>query len=459
MGPPEIGVSDQAIRFARIPRPRCDLSRAQATRHPVRSSVSAFILPRFARRNRMPIPAFLRDNAPWLAAGVLLTFLSSFGQTYFISVFAGEIRGAFGLSHGQWGGIYSLGTTASALVMVWAGGLTDLFRVRVLAPVVLVAMTLACLAMALNPVWWLLPVIVFALRFTGQGMMSHLAVVAMARWFVASRGKALSVATLGNALGEAILPLTFASLLIVHDWRSLWIVAAALAVLGIPFLLMLLRRERTPQSWAQTSQSLGMEGRHWTRGQALTHFLFWFMVPALLGPSAFNTAFFFHQVHFADIKNVAHVDLVAMFPFYTAVSIGAMVLSGWALDRLGTARLMPMSQLPMVLAFLLFTQAYGPIATFLGFFFLGLTTGMNTTLPNAFWAEFYGTRNIGSIKAMAAAIMVLGSAIGPGLTGLGIDLGLGIEAQFVIIAGYFAFATVMMVIGVARARPALPPTP
>ena len=89
----------------------------------------------------MPILAFLRGNAPWLGAGVLLTFLSSFGQTYFISVFAGEIRAAFGLSHGAWGGIYTLGTTASALLMVWAGGLTDRFRVRVLAPFVLLLMT------------------------------------------------------------------------------------------------------------------------------------------------------------------------------------------------------------------------------------------------------------------------------------------------------------------------------
>ena len=407
----------------------------------------------------MPILAFLRANAPWLTAGVLLTFLSSFGQTYFISVFAGEIRGVFDLSHGQWGGIYSLGTTASALAMVWAGGLTDLFRVRVLAPIVLVAMMLACLAMALNPVWWLLPVVVFALRFTGQGMMSHLAVVAMARWFVASRGKALSVATLGNALGEAILPLTFASLLIAHDWRSLWIVASAIAILGVPFLLLLLRRERTPQSWAQSSQSLGMDGRHWTRGEALGHFLFWFMVPALLGPSAFNTAFFFHQVHIAEVKQVSHVELVAMFPLYTAISIGAMVTAGLMLDRLGTPRVLPFIQIPMVAAFLLFSVSEGPLLLLAGFVMLALTTGANSVVPNAFWAEFYGSAHMGRIKAMAAAIMVLGSAIGPGITGLAIDLGIGIEAQFVIIAGYFAFTTVMMMIGVARARPALAPTP
>jgi len=403
----------------------------------------------------MPILVFLRENAPWLSAGVLLTFLSSIGQTYFISVFAGEIRIAFNLSHGQWGGIYTLGTTASALVMVWAGALTDRFRVRALAPVILILMAGACLSMALNPVWWLLPFIIFALRFTGQGMMSHIAVVAMARWFVATRGKALSVATLGFAMGEALLPLIFVSLMLIYDWRLLWGAMGVVALLGIPLLILLLRRERTPQSWAETSQSLGMEARHWTRGQTLRHFLFWFMIPALLGPSAFNTAFFFHQVHFAEVKSVAHVELVAMFPFYTGVSIAAMVLSGWALDRVGTARLMPFMQLPMVAAFAIFALGAGPLALLSGFFFLALTTGANTTLPNAFWAEFYGTGNIGSIKAMAAAIMVLGSAIGPGLTGVGIDLGIGIETQFAVVAAYFVFTTLTMGIGIARARPLL----
>ncbi|QIE46167.1 MFS transporter [Pseudohalocynthiibacter aestuariivivens] len=400
---------------------------------------------------------FLRQNARWLTAGMLLTFLSSFGQTFFISIFAGEIRETFQLSHGEWGGIYTLGTTASAAVMVWAGGLTDRFRVRALGAIILAMLMLACLSMALNPVWWLLPLVIFALRFTGQGMTSHIAVVAMSRWFIATRGKALSIATLGFAAGEAVLPLIFVTLMLTMDWRILWMVSGLIAIAGIPILLMLLRQERTPQSLAKSDQGTGMEARSWTRNQTVQHWLFWFMVPALLGPSAFNTAFFFHQVHFADVKSVSHIELVAFFPFYTGISILAMVASGWALDKVGTARLIPFMQLPMVVAFMIFAYADGPLGLWLGFLFLGLNTGVNTTLPAAFWAEFYGTRFIGSIKAMAAAVMVLGSAIGPGVTGLGIDLGVGIETQYVGVALYFIFTTVMMAIGIARARPLLPP--
>ncbi|QYX56982.1 MFS transporter [Roseovarius sp. SCSIO 43702] len=402
---------------------------------------------------------FLRSNLPWLSAGFLLTFLSSFGQTFFISLFADGIRTDFGLSHGEWGLIYSLGTATSALVMVWAGGLTDRFRARGIGTFVLVLLAFACLFMALNPVWWLLPLVIFLLRFSGQGMLSHIAVVAMARWFTAARGKALSFATLGFASGEALLPLIFVSLMALFDWQNLWLLTAAIALLGIPALRLLLTTERTPQSITASSSSVGMLSRHWARLEAMRHWLFWLMIPALLGPSAFNTAFFFHQVHFAEIKHISHLQLVAYFPFYTGVSIIAMVLSGLALDRFGTPRLIPFMQLPMIAAFTIFAYASDGAALFLGFVFLGLTSGFNTTLPAAFWAEFYGTRFIGSIKAMAAAIMVLGSAIGPGITGYGIDHGIGLERQYLLVAVYFAFSTICMTIGVIRARPMLPAAP
>jgi MFS family permease len=395
---------------------------------------------------------YLSRNAPWLAAGGLLTFLSGFGQTYFISIFAGEIRAEFGLSHGAWGGIYSLGTAVSAAVMIWAGALTDVFRVRVLGPIILVGLAAACIVMSVASAVWALPIAIFLLRFFGQGMSSHIAVVAMARWFTATRGRALSIASLGFAAGEAVMPILFVALLGLFDWQILWVAGSVVCLVGVPVLMLLLRQERTPQSMAQGGASAGMNGRSWTRRQALFHPLFWFMVPALLGPSAFGTAFFFHQVHFAEIKGWSHVELVAFFPVYTVIGIIAMIASGWALDRLGTARMMPFYQLPLVVAFLAFSAAVGPVGALVGFLFLALTTGANSTLPNAFWAEFYGTANIGAIKAMAAAVMVLGSAIGPGVTGVLIDLGFGLEQQYVWIAGYFLFTTAMMYVGITRAR-------
>jgi predicted MFS family arabinose efflux permease len=245
------------------------------------------------------------------------------------------------------------------------------------------------------------------------------------------------------------------SLLVFFTWQSVWVLAAGVAVLAIPALLWLLAEERSPQSNASEGQSLGMGGRHWSRNQALGHPLFWFMIPALLGQSAFNTAFFFLQVHFAEIKGWEHLQLVAMFPVYTAVSIGAMILSGILLDKLDTARLIPYFQLPMIVAFLIFAYGQSLVAALVGFIFLGLSAGANATLPNAFWAEFYGTKHLGSIKAAAAAVMVLGSAIGPAVTGVLLDYNLALDAQYVAVSVFFGFSSVMMWVGVRRVRASL----
>ena len=398
---------------------------------------------------------FLRANWLFLLAGFVLTLTSSYGQTFFISLFAGEIMADFGLSDGQWGGIYTLGTTASAITMVWAGTLVDRFRVRALGTLVLLALAGACLFMAAVPNAGLLVLAIFFLRLFGQGMSSHLATVAMARWFVASRGTALSVASMGFAVGQAVLPIVFVALLMTTGWRTLWVVAAGIVLLTVPLMTVLLRQERTPQSMAKDEQAAGMNGLHWTRGQVLRHPLFWAMVPALLGPPAWGTALFFQQVHLTEVKDWPLAGFVALFPIYTAVIIAATFGTGWAVDRFGTGRIVPIYMLPFALGFALMAGAQSLFAAGIALVVLGVGQGMQSTLPAAFWAEFFGTRHIGSIKAAAAAIMVFGSAIGPGVSGVLIDAGIDFPAQSWGYAGFFVVAAVTATIGVTTARRSL----
>jgi len=395
---------------------------------------------------------FIINNIQWLAAGTLLTFLSSFGQTYFISIFSGEIRNTFDLSHGDWGLIYGFGTFASAIVLIWAGGLTDIMRVRKLGPIVLCTLSASCLFMAFNPLVALLPVVIFCLRLTGQGMSTHIAAVAMSRWFVSNRGKALSISNLGFSFGEAFIPLFIVFALIYFSWQKIWIFAALVTLFSIPILIWLLRQERSPKSIDAENQSLGMNKLHWTRKQTVSHPLFWFMMPAVIGQSAFNTAFFFQQVHFSEIKGWEHLNLVSMFPIYTGVAICMMILSGILLDKLGTAKLIPYFQLPMIIAFILFAFGETLYSALLGFIFLGITSGANTTLPNAFWAEFFGTKHLGSIKAAAAAAMVLGSAIGPALTGILLDFDISLNFQYVGVSTFFVLSSLLMWLGISRTK-------
>ncbi|MFY0646252.1 MFS transporter [Sulfitobacter geojensis] len=394
--------------------------------------------------------SFLRTNWLFLLAGFLLTFTSSYGQTYFISLFAGEIKTDFGLSDGQWGGIYTIGTTMSAVAMIWAGVLTDKFRVRALAIGVMLSLAAACVAMALNTSWVLLIVVVFALRLSGQGMMSQLGAVAMVRWFEANRGKALSLSSTGFAAGQAILPIVFVALFAVTSWRALWLLAAAIVVLTIPLLVMLLRQERTPQSMAQETQIAGMYGRHWSRAEMLRSGLFVLMIPLIVGPAAWGTALFFQQVHLAQVKGWELVAYVALMPVYTASTIATTFASGWAIDRYGVSRIVPFQMLPFAVSFAVLAFADTIFMAGLGLVIFGMGQGSQGTATSTFWAEYYGTRHIGAIKSVAAALMVFGSAIGPGVTGALIDLGIDFPDQMLPISIYYVIAAGLAAYGIKR---------
>ena len=399
---------------------------------------------------------FLRENVRLLSVGGLLSFSSSYGQTFFIAIFAAQIMGTYGLSDGQWGGIYTLSTTSSAIVMFWAGGLADIFRVRALAWIVMPGLALVCLAMAANPTIVGLIVIVFLLRLLGQGMMTQLAVVAMARWFAIRRGLALSISALGLAVGTATFPVVVASLFGIMPWRAVWVLSAVPLMLTFPVILWLLSAERTPQSHIETPYAAGMDGRHWTRSEVLRSRLFWMLFPMILGPSAWGTALFFQQVHIAAVKGWPLVDYLALIPLLAAVSIVSTLISGQAIDRFGSARLATVYLLPIALAFLVIGLADSLAMAAVGMVILGIAYGIQATLPTAIWAEFFGTRHIGAIKAVSASVMVLGSAAGPGISGALIDFGLTFPQQMIGICAYFVAANLLVWVAIREARTHLP---
>ena len=179
---------------------------------------------------------------------------------------------------------------------------------------VFVGLAVSCLIMAANPFAWALPFIILALRFTGQGMSMQLSTVAMARWFSSNRGRALAIASVGFAIGQAFLPYAFVTAKASIDWRILWVVAAGMALIAALPVLLLLTKERTPQSMVESSSSLGMNQQHWTRKNMIRHPLFWFLLPAILGPAAWGTSMFFHQVHLSEVKGWSHAEFVALKP-------------------------------------------------------------------------------------------------------------------------------------------------
>ncbi len=151
------------------------------------------------------------------------------------------------------------------------------------------------------------------------------------------------------------------------------------------------------------------------------------------------------------MKGWALTEFVALFPLLTVVMIGSTFFFGWAIDRFGTGRIMPFYMVPYALAFVVLARAETIPAAAVGMVLVGIGSGMQSTLPGAFWAEYFGTRCLGSIKAVSSAIIVFGSAIGPGITGYLIDFGYPFPDQMIGIAIYFVFAGIFATWGVLRA--------
>ena len=230
--------------------------------------------------------SFLFQNARWLTATGLLYFCSCFGQTFFISLFAGEIRQAFNLSHGDWGFIYSGGTLASAIAMLCFGGYIDKYKITMNIKIVIISLSLVCLAMTFVDLVWILPLIIFGLRFFGQGMLIHIPAVAIGKWYGKNKGKAISLSIMGFSIGEAIFPVIFVSLIMLIGWRNSWLVGTVILLLILPIIIKLLSNERTPNSKQEDlSDQVGMESKHWKRKDVLKNWVFWaVIIPFLIPP-------------------------------------------------------------------------------------------------------------------------------------------------------------------------------
>ena len=368
---------------------------------------------------------FYRDNARWLAAGLMLTLCSSFGQTFFISLFAGHIKAVYGLTDGGWGSIYTVATLTSAAVLIQAGGLADTVPLRRLTLLVLALYVVAAAGMALNSSVLLLVVLIAGLRFCGQGMVGHIAMTAMGRWFQAHRGRAVAVAGLGYSLGEAVLPALVVALIAWIGWRASWGMAAGVLLLVfVPLSMWLLNESRRPKGVAEVDLSAGMGGRHWRRREVLSHWLFWALMPGILAPNFIGTSAFFHQVHVSDVKGWDLAIMTLGYPAYAALTVVSSMTCGWLVDRIGPVNLLPFYLLPMAAGIIIIAPGDNVGSWYMMMALIGLTQGGSTALLGALWPTLYGTRNLGAIKALATSAMVFATALGPGVTGMLIDAGI-----------------------------------
>ena len=387
---------------------------------------------------------FMRVEWRFLLFGMAMAFCSSLGQTFFISLFSAEIRGELGLGHGAFGTYYAIGTTASAISLLWLGKLADTMRVEKLAMVVIFGLCASALMFSQVNSVFALVVGLYLLRLFGQGMTTHTYTTAMARRYVAARGRALSLTQLGINIAESIGPASVVALLLVLDWRLLWLCLPMLPLVGLlPFLRVLTRRTCYQDGGGlegvmAAAAAEGVDDRaeadiitidgvdHWRRRAVMRDRRFWLgLVWLTMVPGFTVTGLLFHQIYLAELAGVSLASWAANYVVYAACAVIGTLLSGQLVDRFSGRRVAAHMMLPITLACAALWLIEGQAGVLVFFVFFGFASGMPNTAVAASMAEMYGTRYLGEVKAIFLPLGVFSSALSPMAMGVLIDLGYG----------------------------------
>ena len=401
-----------------------------------------------------PPLSFFKSQWQFLLFGFLLAFFSSPGQTFFISLFSGEIRATLNLSHGEFGSIYAAGTLLSAATLIPLGRLVDTIKLRKIALAIIIGLAFAAMHFSFVSSVFTLGLGVYFLRLSGQGMMSHLYATAITRRYVAERGRAYSIAVFGHPVSEFAMPVLVIAMLSVLDWRQVWQVTALLVLaIMIPATLLLTGR-RAGQDGdgvdGLDANEAGRGGIHWTRREMLTHWRFWMLSGLVLAPSFTTTGMFFHQIYFVETKGIDLTQWVTGYGFFAGFSIAGSFLGGYLVDRFSAARIAPLAVGALSLAVFMLYLAEPGAMVYAYFIVFGLIQGISHTAASPIWAELYGTKHLGGIKAIAQSMMVFASALSPVTLGLMIDNGMTLTALMVVLGSIPTIAGIMAAVATSN---------
>jgi predicted MFS family arabinose efflux permease len=379
--------------------------------------------------------------------GFIFTFFSSFGQSFFIGLFNSHIRSDLNISHGQFGSIYALATLISSFTLIWLGKKIDDYKLIYFALFVILLLFFASVFFSFVNNIYLLFIGIFLLRLSGQGLMSHTATTSISRYFDRSRGKALSTTWLGLSAAEFIMPVTIVFFLSIYSWRSIWLSIALIIVLLLPFLSFFTIKEVTLSSREKKNDLLKNSNiKSWTRTEVLIDPKFYLISLLMVALPAINTGVFVYQSFILESKLWGEFVIAKSFMLYAILSVVTLFISGPIVDKFTSRKLLPYMNLPSLISMLVLFYFDSYISAYFVLGLMGVSNGLANVLGSSTWAEIYGVKYIGSIKALTTAMMVFSTAFGTAIFGIIIDYGYSIEIIAIISSTYIVIANILVVI-------------
>ena len=376
--------------------------------------------------------------------GFIFTFFSSFGQSFFLGMFNSSIRDALSITHGQFGSIYASATLLSSFVLVWIGKKIDDVNILKFASYVIFFLSASCFIFSKISSVIFLFVGIFLMRLAGQGLTTHTGTTTISRYFEKNRGRALSIGWLGLSAAEFILPVLIVFLLTFIEWRDIWVSISILVIILLPLSTYILVKDIKLDTREESKNTNSFkEIKQWKRIEVLKDYRFYIICMSMLAMPWIATGSFVYQSFILESKNWGQYIIAQSFMAYSIFSVVTLFFSGFLIDKFTSRKLLIYMNIPLFIATIVIFYFNNPITSFVFFGLIGITNGFANVLGSSTWAEIYGVKYIGSIKALTSALMVFSTAFGTALFGILIDAGFTIE-QIAVVSGTYIFGSIIL---------------
>ncbi len=376
--------------------------------------------------------------------GFIFTFFSSFGQSFFLGLFNSSIRDALSITHGQFGSIYASATLLSSIVLVWIGKKIDDVNILKFASYVIIFLSASCFIFSKISSIIFLFVGIFLMRLAGQGLSSHTATTTISRFFEKNRGRALSTGWLGLSLAEFIMPVLIVFLLTFIEWRDIWVSISILVILVLPVASFLLVKDVKLDTREESKiEENYKEIKQWKRIEVLKDYRFYIICMTMLAMPWIATGSFVYQSFISSSKEWGPYVIAQSFMAYSILSVITLFISGFLIDKFSSRKLLIYMNIPLLFGTIVLYYFNASLSSFVFFGLVGVTNGLANVLGSSTWAEIYGVKYIGSIKALTTALMVFSTAFGTALFGFLIDIGFSIE-DIAVVSGTYIFGSIIL---------------
>ena len=377
--------------------------------------------------------------------GFIFTFFSSFGQSFFLGLFNSSIRDALSITHGQFGSIYASATLLSSLVLVWIGKKIDDVNILKFSSYVIIFLSASCFIFSKISSVIFLFIGIFLMRLAGQGLTTHAATTTISRYFDKNRGRALSTGWLGLSLAEFCMPVLIVFLLTFIEWRDIWISISILVIIILPITAYALVRnvKLDTREESNNTSEIPREIKQWKRIEVLKDYRFYVICMTMLAMPWIATGTFVYQSFISTSKGWGPYIIAQSFMAYSIFSVITLFISGFLIDKFSSRKLLIYMNMPLLLATVILFYFDSSISSFIFLGLIGISNGLANVLGSSTWAEIYGVKHIGSIKALTTALMVFSTAFGTALFGILIDYGLSIE-QIAVVSGVYILSSIIL---------------